>query len=113
MAIAAVAHVFVFSVEPYRYLPVSEHGKVTTEKTKEAVTIEEGEEEKPALLEKTETQIEAPGTSITESVQDIVVEGGQHVVKDVVLTINQAMGPVEKGVTKIQEKFHQKSIGSS
>ncbi|KAK3213366.1 hypothetical protein Dsin_018072 [Dipteronia sinensis] len=112
MAIAAVAHVFVFSVEPYRYLPVSEHGKVTTEKTEEAVTIEEGDKEKPALLEKTETQIEAPGTSITESVQDIVVEGGQHVVKDVVLTINQAMGPVEKGVTKIQEKFHQQSIGS-
>ncbi|KAK4853442.1 hypothetical protein QYF36_009292 [Acer negundo] len=112
MAIAAVAHVFVFSVEPYRYLPVSEHGKVTAEKTKEAVTIEEGDKEKQAVLETTETQIEAPGTSITESVQDIVVEGGQHVVKDVVLTINQAMGPVEKGVTKIQEKFHQKSSGS-
>ncbi|KAK1550941.1 hypothetical protein Q3G72_027329 [Acer saccharum] len=112
MAIAAVAHVFVFSVEPYRYLPVSEHGKVTAEKTKEAVTIEEGDNEKQAVLETTETQIEAPGTSITESVQDIVVEGGQHVVKDVVLTINQAMGPVEKGVTKIQEKFHQKSSSS-
>ncbi|KAK1550485.1 hypothetical protein Q3G72_019943 [Acer saccharum] len=112
MAIAAVAHVFVFSVEPYRYLPVSEHGKVTAEKTKDAVTIEEGDKEKQAVLETTETQIEAPGTSITESVQDIVVEGGQHVVKDVVLTINQAMGPVEKGVTKIQEKFHQKSSGS-
>ncbi|TXG61679.1 hypothetical protein EZV62_013042 [Acer yangbiense] len=112
MAIAAVAHVFVFSVEPYRYLPVSERGKVTAEKTKEAVTVEEGDKEKQAVLETTETQIEAPGTSITESVQDIVVEGGQHVVKDVVLTINQAMGPVEKGVTKIQEKFHQKSSGS-
>ncbi|KAL5768484.1 hypothetical protein ACOSP7_015032 [Xanthoceras sorbifolium] len=114
MAIAAAAHLFVFSVEPYRYLPASVHGKITTEETEEAVTIEEGDKEKPAVLEKKETQIEAPGTSITESVQDIVVEGGQHVVKDVVLTINQAMGPVvgpmEKGVTKIQEKFHHKSI---
>ena len=35
-----------------------------------------------------------------------------QVVKDVVLTINQAMGPVEKGVTKIQETFHRKSVSS-
>ncbi|CBI27785.3 unnamed protein product, partial [Vitis vinifera] len=94
MAIAAVAHVFVFSAEPYRFLPASEY------------------EEKPSVLETTETQIKAPGTSITESVQDIVREGGQHVVKDVVLTINQAIEPVERGVTKIQETFHQISVGS-
>lgn len=35
-----------------------------------------------------------------------------QVVNDVVLTINQAMGPVEKGVTKIQEKFHSRSSSS-
>ena len=28
------------------------------------------------------------------------------------LTINQAMEPVERGVTKIQETFHQISVGS-
>lgn len=28
------------------------------------------------------------------------------------MTINQAIEPVEKGVTKIQEKFHHISIGS-
>lgn len=28
------------------------------------------------------------------------------------LTINQAIGPVEKGVTKIQEKIHQRFVGS-
>lgn len=63
-------------------------------------------EESGGLVErKEETQVEASGTSIKESVQDIVIDGGQHVVKDVVLTINQAMGPVEKGVTKIQQKL--------
>lgn len=36
----------------------------------------------------------------------------KQVVKDVVLTINQAMGPVEKGVTKIQERFHRQSVSS-
>lgn len=36
----------------------------------------------------------------------------EQVVKDVVLTINQAMEPVEKGVTMIQETIHQISAGS-
>lgn len=35
-----------------------------------------------------------------------------QVVEDVKLTINQAMEPVEKGVTKIQESFHQITVGS-
>lgn len=79
MAIAAVSHVYVFPLEPYRFLPVSEYGKVTTETTKEALKLEEGDKENSAVLEKKETKVEATGTSVTESVQDIVVEGGQHV----------------------------------
>ncbi|XVE97878.1 hypothetical protein REPUB_Repub03eG0056700 [Reevesia pubescens] len=110
MAIAAIAHRFVFSAEPYHSLPVS--GRVTAETTKAALKVEEINKEKPAVLIKTETQVKAPGTSIKESVQDIVVEGGQRVVEDVVLTINQAIGPMEKGVTKIQETFHRKEPDS-
>ncbi|XP_062010911.1 protein LAZ1 homolog 2 [Rosa rugosa] len=116
MAIAAVAHVFVFSAEPYHYIPSSSgYEKITTTETtsEEAVKLEEGDSSTQAVVETKETQVEAPGTSVTESVQDIVFEGGHHVVKDVVLTINQAIGPVEKGVTKgvtkIQETFHQRS----
>ncbi|KAL6224280.1 hypothetical protein ACLB2K_003135 [Fragaria x ananassa] len=115
MAIAAVAHVFVFSAEPYQYIPLSSgYEKITTTETtsEEVVKLEEGDSTQ-AVVETKETQVEAPGTSVRESVQDIVMEGGHHVVKDVVLTINQAMGPVEKGVTKgvtkIQETFHQRS----
>ncbi|KAI4380809.1 hypothetical protein MLD38_006957 [Melastoma candidum] len=109
MAIAAVAHVIVFSVEPYRYVPVSDILNVTTEKKSSEVKLDEGGgKEKSAVVEETKTKVEAPGTSVTESVQDIIVEGGQRVVKDVVLTINQAMEPVEKGVTKIQEKIHHR-----
>ncbi|XWS72289.1 hypothetical protein CRYUN_Cryun02cG0027200 [Craigia yunnanensis] len=112
MSIAAVAHIFVFSAEPYNFLPVSEYGKVTTETTKAGLKVEESNKEKPVVLEKTETQVKAPGTGIKESVQDIVVEGGQRVVEDVVLTINQAIGPMEKGVTKIQETFHHRKTDS-
>jgi hypothetical protein len=38
-----------------------------------------GDQEKSAVFEKRETQVAAPGTSVSESVQDIVVEGGQSV----------------------------------
>ncbi|KAK2449821.1 hypothetical protein P8452_13540 [Trifolium repens] len=113
MAIAAVAHVFVFSTKPYNFLPASAHGKVKKETIEAKLDIDEGGEHKPAVLKETTTQVEAPRTSVTESVQDIVVGGGQRVVKDVVLTINQAIGPVEKGVTKIQQTLHQKKVVSS
>lgn len=73
MAIAAVAHMYVFSAEPYHYLLVCEYGKVT----KAELKLDGGTQ--PAVIESKETQIEAPGTSITESVQDIVLEGGQRV----------------------------------
>nr|XP_027188805.1 protein LAZ1 homolog 2 isoform X2 [Cicer arietinum] len=114
MAIAAVAHVFVFSAKPYHFLPASyAHGKVTKETLEARLEIDEEGEKKPAVVKETTTQVEAPRTSVTESVQDIVVEGGQRVVKDVVLTINQAIEPVEKGVTKIQQTFHHKTVVSS
>jgi len=141
MAIAAIAHVFVFSTKPYNFVPASSgHGKVTKETIEATLDIDEGGEQKPAVLKETTTQVEAPRTSVKESVQDIVVEGGQRVsslhnieqvvkdvvmfifcihinneqvVKDVVLTINQAIGPVEKGVTKIQQTLHQKTVVSS
>ncbi|OIV98355.1 hypothetical protein TanjilG_16682 [Lupinus angustifolius] len=114
MAIAAVAHVYVFSAEPYHFLPASAYGKVTEEKIEADVKIDEGDgEEKSAVVKETTTQVEAPRTSVKESVQDIVVEGGQRVVKDVALTINQAIGPVEKGVTRIQQTFHHKTVVSS
>ena len=36
----------------------------------------------------------------------------KQVVEDVVLTINQAIGPIEKGVTKILETFHHRETDS-
>ncbi|CAN1224247.1 Protein LAZ1 homolog 2 [Linum grandiflorum] len=111
MAIAAITHAYVFPAEPYHYIrPTTVKSISTKEKLKKlgsgtSTSVEDGEK-------KDDDEFEAPGTSVTESVQDIVVHGGQHVVKDVVLTINQAMGPVEKGVTKIHQTFHRRSTSS-
>ncbi|GAB2218216.1 hypothetical protein Droror1_Dr00001435 [Drosera rotundifolia] len=108
MAIAAIAHVYVFSAEPYQLTPISEYGKITTETERMTVKVGQGKEGKPAMtIAKKEREMKSPKTSITESVQDIVVEGGQQVVEDVKLTINQAIEPVEKGVTSIQESIQQ------
>ena len=78
MAIAAVAHIYVFPTEPYRFLPAPEHGKVTVE-TKAKLKVGEDAGGKPAIVEQTEMRVEVPGTSITESVQDVVLGGGEHV----------------------------------
>ncbi|XP_021750162.1 protein LAZ1 homolog 2 [Chenopodium quinoa] len=112
MAVAAIAHVYVFSAKAYHFIPISEYGKISTRTEKTVVDIEKGKDKGPTMIEKTETEVKAPGTSISESVQDIFREGGQQVVEDVKLTINQAIEPVEKGVTKIQESFHQITVGS-
>lgn len=79
MAIAAVAHIYVFSAKPYQYVTPEEYGRITTETTQTVVEVDENGQNSPMVIEKSDTKIEAPGTSIKESVQDIVVGGGQHV----------------------------------
>lgn len=79
MAIAAVAHVYVFSAKPYRFLSVSEYGKVTSLETKTKVKLNESGNGRPASVEQEETHVESSGTSITKSVQDVVLGGGEHV----------------------------------
>lgn len=79
MAIAAIAHIFVFSAKPYHFILASLYGKVTSQETTAILKKEEGDKEKPAAVEKRETQVEVPRTNIKESVQDIVIEGGQKV----------------------------------
>ncbi|KAK1263893.1 hypothetical protein QJS04_geneDACA013514 [Acorus gramineus] len=111
MAIAAVAHIFVFSGKSYRYMRILEERTITGEETKAILKLEEDGKSKPTIIEEKETHVEVPGTSMRESVQDVVLGGGKHVVKDVVLTITQAIEPMEKGVTKMQETFHQINVG--
>lgn len=70
MAVAAVAHIFVFSARPYHLVPASANSRVATEITEAMLKTQKGDEENPAGYEK---------TSVRESVQDIVVRGGHHV----------------------------------
>lgn len=78
MAIAAIAHAYVFSAEPYHFLPMPDYGEVTAQMT-ESTSKFVNNEGKTGVLDEKETKIEAPGTSITESVQDVILTGGEHV----------------------------------
>ena len=81
MAIAATAHAYVFTVEPYQRIPVLDHGEVTCEESKMEAKLDVNDDTSstPPTIEEQETHVEAPGTSIKESVQDVVLGGGQHV----------------------------------
>ncbi|TVU46611.1 hypothetical protein EJB05_06156 [Eragrostis curvula] len=81
MAIAAIAHAFVFTVEPYQHIPILDHEKITCKESKLEVKVDVNDDNSrtPTAIEQKETHVEAPGTSIRESVQDVVLGGGHHV----------------------------------
>eukprot|EP00253_Pinus_taeda_P002852 PITA_02852 len=115
MAIAAAAHIFVFPAEPYRLMGENQASVRIRAAGAKAETQKDYEKrsgkEKPSVLRLFETNVEGLGTSIKESVQDVVIGGGEHVVNDVLITVSQAVEPVEKGVTKLNETFQRLSWG--
>ncbi|GLJ11349.1 hypothetical protein SUGI_0153460 [Cryptomeria japonica] len=116
MAFAAVAHIFVFPVEPNRHSDENNHGSLTLESTSMTVetrkdTDKSFDKEGHDVVQVSQTEVEGHGTSLKESVQDIVLRGAEHVVHDVLITVSQAVEPMEKGVTKINETLHHLSHG--
>ncbi|KAJ4868835.1 Protein LAZ1 [Raphanus sativus] len=47
------------------------------------------------------------GMTIKESMRDVFVGGGEYIVKDVRFTVTQAVEPMEKSITKFNEKLHK------
>eukprot|EP00253_Pinus_taeda_P009920 PITA_09920 len=115
MAIAAAAHIFVFPAEPYRLMGENQASVRIRTVSAEAETQKDYEKrrgkEKASVVRLFETNVEGLGTSIKESVQDVVIGGGEHVVNDVLITVSQAVEPMEKGVTKLNETFQHLSWG--
>lgn len=81
MAIAAIAHAYVFKVEPYQHIPLLDYGKVRCEESKMEVKVDVNDDRNstPTTVKQKDTHVDAPGTSIKESVQDVVLVGGHHV----------------------------------
>ncbi|CAM6119218.1 unnamed protein product [Calypogeia fissa] len=115
MAIAAIAHIYIFPATPYQLMG---HGrrrgsvKVLTDYAAIDSPLdpeEVRESEKPAVIKfpNKDDQRRREATSLRESVQEVIVVGGGHVVQDMRLTVHQAVEPMEKGLTKFNETFGQ------
>ncbi|XP_024392350.1 uncharacterized protein [Physcomitrium patens] len=87
MAIAAVAHIYVYPAVPYR-----------RESSKNLNKLD-------SVASELEEDIEVAATSLKESVKDVAVGGGEHVVEDVKTTVAQVVEPVESGITNLNETF--------
>lgn len=113
MAVAALAHTFVFPVTPYqmssKHLKHIKYSINSDSSSKEPLLeIDEVEEYgEDSYCKISDADVRVSGTSLKESVQDVVLGGGETVVQDVKITVSQAVEPVEKGITALNEKFQQ------
>ncbi|MBA0823897.1 hypothetical protein Goarm_020591 [Gossypium armourianum] len=113
MGIASVVHLYVFPSKPYELMGDPIPGSVSVLGDYACVDCapdpdEIRESERPTKLRLPQPDIEArSGMTIKESVKDVFIGGGEYIVNDVKFTVNQAVEPVEKGITKFNEKLHK------
>ncbi|KDP42025.1 hypothetical protein JCGZ_03088 [Jatropha curcas] len=113
MFIASVVHLYVFPSKPYELMGDRIPGSVSVLGDYASVDCpldpdEVRDSERPTKLRLPQPDIDVKsGMTIKESVRDVVVGGSGYIVKDVKFTVNQAVEPVEKGITKFNEKLHK------
>lgn len=113
MGIASVVHLYVFPAKPYELMESPYPGTVAVLGDYASVDpldpAEVRDSERPAKLRL--PQPDAPAKSsmtLGQSVKDVFLGGGEYIVRDVKFTVNQtAVEPVEKGITKFNEKIHE------
>ncbi|KAK8668385.1 hypothetical protein V6N13_105840 [Hibiscus sabdariffa] len=113
MGMASVVHLYVFPSKPYELMGDRITGSVAVLGDYASVDCpidpdEVRESERPTKLRLPQPDIEArSGMTIKECVKDVLIGGGEYIVNDVKFTVNQAVEPVEKGITKFNEKLHK------
>ncbi|XVE93991.1 hypothetical protein REPUB_Repub01dG0241900 [Reevesia pubescens] len=113
MGIASVVHLYVFPSKPYELMGDHIPGSVSVLGDYASVDCpldpdEVRDSERPTKLRLPQPDIETrSGMTIKESVKDVLIGGGGYIVNDVKFTVNQAVEPVEKGITKFNEKLHK------
>ncbi|GAB4838646.1 Protein laz1 [Ancistrocladus abbreviatus] len=113
MGIAAAVHLYVFPAKPYELMGERFHGTVSILGDYAAADSpfdpdEVRDSERPTKLRLPQPDFDAKsGMTIGESVRDVFLGGGGYIVKDLKFTVNQAVEPVEKGLSKFNEKLHK------
>ncbi|GMN50086.1 hypothetical protein TIFTF001_019251 [Ficus carica] len=113
MCIASIVHLYVFPAKPYELMGDRFPGSVAVLGDYASVDCpldpdEVRDSERPTKLRLPTPDIDAKsGMTIRESVRDVFVGGTGYIVNDVKFTVHQAVEPVEKGITKFNEKLHK------
>ncbi|KAF8013197.1 hypothetical protein BT93_I1159 [Corymbia citriodora subsp. variegata] len=113
MGIASVVHLYVFPAKPYELMGDRFTGTVSVLGDYASVDCpldpdEVRDSERPTKLRLPQPDADIrSGMTITESVRDVFVGGGGHIVNDVKFAVTQAVEPVEKGITRFNEKLHK------
>ncbi|RYR11372.1 hypothetical protein Ahy_B04g068920 isoform J [Arachis hypogaea] len=112
MGIASIVHLYVFPSKPYELMGDRLPGSVAVLGDYSADCPLDPDEirdsERPTKLRLPTPDVDAKsGMTIRESVRDVVIGGGGYIVKDVKFTVHQAVEPVEKGITRFNEKLHK------
>ncbi|KAK9287304.1 hypothetical protein L1049_015717 [Liquidambar formosana] len=111
MAIASVVHLYVFPSKPYELMGDRFPGSVSVLGDYAAADCpldpdEVRDSERPTKLRLPQPDIDVrSGMTIRESVRDVFIGGGGYIVNDVKFTVNQAVEPMEKGITRFNEKI--------
>lgn len=112
MAIASIVHIYVFPAKPYELMgecfagDVSVLGDYSADCPLDPDEIRDSERPTKLRLPQPDIDIKS-GMTIRESFRDVFVGGSGYIVNDVKFTVNQAVEPVEKGITKFNEKIHK------
>ncbi|WOL09744.1 protein LAZ1 [Canna indica] len=111
MALAAVVHQYVFPAKPYELLDDQTPANVSVLGDYASPDCPVDPDEVRDSTRPTKLRLPQPdvscSTNIKESVRDIVVGGGEHIVNDFKFTVNQAVEPMEKSFTRLNEKLHR------
>ncbi|KAG6653596.1 protein LAZ1-like isoform X1 [Carya illinoinensis] len=113
MGIASIVHLYVFPAKPYALMGDRFSGSISVLGDYASADCpldpdEVRDSERPTKLRLAQPDIEVrSGMTIRESVRDVVLGGGGHIVNDVKFTVTQAVEPMEKGITKFGEKLHK------
>ncbi|KAJ7967082.1 Protein LAZ1 [Quillaja saponaria] len=113
MGIASIVHLYVFPAKPYELLGDRFPGSVSVLGDYASVDCpldpdEVRDSERPTKLRLPTPDIDTKsGMTIRESVRDVVIGAGGYIVEDVKFTVNQAVVPVEKGITRFNAKLHR------
>lgn len=113
MGIASLVHLYVYPAKPYElmgdyYVPGSV--AVLGDYVSADCPLDPDEvrdSERPTKLRLPQPDDSRVGMTIKESVRDVFIGAGGYIVNDVKLTVTQAVEPVEKGITKFNEKLHK------